>query len=137
MPCFYIQVLFEKRKRKYGEQIKRARQDIADYLAEFEAEVGKEIAGVFRSYAAIPAKYFLHDEEQSGTQGVFAEVRQLIRQEATLLRKLRSPACFYQERKKPPYVLWCYGVSWEDIRRCLWKTGGCPLSKSCGFWMSW
>ena len=66
MPSVYIPSLFERQKRRYGGRIARARQDLADYLAEFESEVGKDVAGVLRSYAAIPRKYFLRDEEQSG-----------------------------------------------------------------------
>jgi hypothetical protein len=126
MPSLYIPSLFEKRKQKYGERIARARQELADYLAAFEAEVGNEVAAVLRAYAAIPAKYFPHDEEHTAEQNVFGVVRQLIRQKATLLQKLRSPECFYRERSKPPYVLWCYGVSWEDIKLVV-EDGHLPL----------
>lgn len=40
--------------------------------------------------------------------------------------KMHSPACFYRERSKPPYVLWCYGVSWEDIKLVV-EDGRLPL----------
>ncbi len=33
-----------------------------------------------------------------------------------LSRKLRSPACCYRERSKPPYVSYCYGITWDDVR---------------------
>jgi hypothetical protein len=129
MPSFYIKSLFAKRKRKYAERIAQARQDLTDFLTKFEAEVGKEVAGVLRAYAAIPRKYFLRDEEQSEAQSVFAEVRRLIRKEARLLRELHSPECFYYERRKPPYVLWCYGIDWDDIQQMLGEDGRLPMEQ--------
>ena len=130
MPCLYIMSLFEKRKRKYGREIKQVRQDLADFLDHFESQAGAEAASVIRAYAAIPRCHFLNseDDEHADDQDAFSAVRRLARQEARLLRKLRSSECFYHERRKPPHVLWCYGISWDDLRRMLGEDGRLPLS---------
>ncbi len=130
MPCLYIMSLFEKRKRKYGREIKQVRQDLADFLDHFESQAGAEAASVIRAYAAIPRCHFLNseDDEHADDQDAFSAVRRLARQEARLLRKMRSSECFYHERRKPPHVLWCYGISWDDLRRMLGEDGRLPLS---------
>ena len=44
-----------------------------------------------------------------------AEAQRLVRQETSLTRHLHSPLCCYRERLNPPYVVWCYGINWDDI----------------------
>jgi hypothetical protein len=118
MPSLYIMSLFEKRKRQYGGQIRKVRQDLVRFLDTFESQAGKEAASVVRAYAAVPRKYFLDDDEGEGLaddQDAFLKVRQLAIREVRLLRKMRSPDCFFQDRRKPPYVLLSYGISWDDV----------------------
>jgi len=130
MPCLYIMSLFEKRKRKFGGQIRKVRQDLADFLAAFEAEVGTEAASVVRAYAAIPRRYFLNDDDgHAEDQDAFSAVRRLATWEARLLRQMRSTDCFYEEPRKPPHVLWCYGIDWDDLRRRLGEDGRLPLEQ--------
>jgi len=128
MPRLYIPSLYDRRKRKYGGEIKHVRQDLADFLAAYEAETGPEAASVIRAYAAVPRKYFLNDDDkQTDNQDAFGRVRRLATREAQFLKKLHSPACFYHDREEPPYVLWCYGISWDDLRRMLGDEGRLPL----------
>ncbi|MGO8750626.1 MAG: hypothetical protein ACLQNE_32150 [Thermoguttaceae bacterium] len=131
MPCLYIMSLFEKRKRKYGGRIKKVRQDLADFLDAFESQAGAEAASVIRAYAAVPRCYFLNSDDagDADDQDAFSAVGRLARQEAQLLRKLRSTDCFYHEGRKPPYVLWYYGIDWDDLRQMLGEDGRLPLEQ--------
>jgi hypothetical protein len=131
MPCLYIMSLFEKRKRKYGREIKQVRQDLVRFPDAFEAQAGAEAASIIRAYAAIPRCYFLNSDDagDADDQDAFSAVRQLAQQEARLLRKLRSSERCYHERRKPPYVLWCYGIGWDDLRRMLGEDGRLPMEQ--------
>jgi hypothetical protein len=131
MPCLYIKSLFEKRKKKYEKRMRQVRQDLADFLDAFEAQAGAEAASVIRAYAAIPRCHFLNSDDAGHTddQDAFSAVRRLARHEARLLRKVRSADCFYHDRRKPPHVLWCYGIDWDDLRRMLGEDGRLPLEQ--------
>jgi hypothetical protein len=124
MPSLYIPSLFQQRKRKYGRRLARARQELARFLDAFEAEVGREAAGVLRAYAALswgPRSTAEGLPESPPT--VFDEARRLKREVTALSRRLHSPRCCYRERRQPPYVLWHYGVTWDDLGR-LAEDGG-------------
>jgi hypothetical protein len=118
MPTLYVMSLFRKRRRKYGRRLVRARQELAVFLDSFEAEAGTEAAGVLRAYAALswgPRSTAEGLPESPPT--VFDEARRLKREVTALYRRLYSPSCFYRERRQPPYLLWHYGVTWEDVGR--------------------
>ena len=53
MPSFHIRSLLEQRERKYGERLAQARRELAEFLDAYEADVGKEVAGVVRAYAKV------------------------------------------------------------------------------------
>jgi hypothetical protein len=118
MPSLYIPSLFKQRKRKYARRLARARRALAVFLDSFEAEAGADAAGVLRAYAALswgPRSAAEGLPESPPT--VFDEVRRLKRKVTGLSRRLYSPSCFYRERRQPPYLLWHYGVTWEDVGR--------------------
>jgi hypothetical protein len=123
----YIPSLFKQRKRKYGKRLARARQELARFLDSFEAEAGREVAGVLRAYAALswgPRSAAEGLPESPPT--VFDETRRLKREVTVLSRRLYSPSCFYREQRQPPYVLLSYGVMWDDLGR-LAEDGVLPL----------
>ena len=117
MPTLYIPSLFKQRRQKYGRRLARARQELARFLDSFEAEAGSEAAGVLRAYAEVRCSSLQEDHHPDGPPTVFDEVRRLKRKAAALSRKLRSSLCCYRERRQPPYVLWCYGISWKDVAK--------------------
>jgi hypothetical protein len=125
MPFFHIRSLLEQRERKYGKRLAQARRELAEFLDAYEARVGKEVAGVVRAYAKVPQHRPVEDETPEDPS-VFDQVRRLVTRATRLRRRLYSPSCCYKERSKPPYVLWSYGISWEDIRRLL-EDGKLPL----------
>jgi hypothetical protein len=127
MPTLYIPSLFKQRKRKYGKRLARARQELARFLDSFEAEAGTEAAGVLRAYAALSwGPRSAAEGLPESPPNVFDEVRRLKREVMALYRRLYSPSCFYRERKDPPYLLWHYGVTWDDLGR-LAEGGVLPL----------
>jgi hypothetical protein len=127
MPTIYIPSLFKQRKRKYGKRLARARRELTVFLDSFEAEAGADAAGVLRAYAALSwSPRQAGDGLQVGPPTVFDDVRRLKRKVTGLSRRLHSPSCFYRERKEPPYVLWHYGITWDDLGR-LAEDGVLPL----------
>jgi len=117
MPSFYLMSLFQKQKEKYCRRHAKARQDLDDFVAQVGNE---EVAKVFRSYVAdIPWGFRLNGERLPEVPGegvaFLDEFLRLNRQEAVPIWKIRHSAFSFYEPLTPPYVLWCYGLNWDDI----------------------
>jgi hypothetical protein len=116
MPSLYIPSLLDRQKAKYWERICAARDELARFEENLDARLPQDIAEAVRLWIhphlriGKPAPYVPLEG-----QAALAEARRLIKAENSLTRRLDSPMCCYMERLKPPYVVWCYGMSWDDI----------------------
>ncbi len=120
MPSLYLMSLFHIQKAKYEERHAKAHQELDDFVAAVETQVGNEdVAKVFRAYLDIPWGFRLRGE---GLPEIPPEGRTLIDEflrlnhdEAVLVHKIRHSAFGYYEPLTPPHVFWCYGLDWHDI----------------------
>ena len=121
MLSYYLMSLFERQKEKFCRRYAKARDDLDDFVASVEAQVGGDkVAKVFRSYVAdIPWGFRLNGERlpEVPPEGLplLDDFLRLNRQEAVVMWKLRHSAFGYHEPPTPPYVFWCYGLSWDDL----------------------
>ncbi len=111
--------LFERQKQKYWGRICAARQELAQFEESLDAMVGTEVAAAVRAHIHPPWRSLLRGgsmpEVPDEGQVALAEAMRLVKQENLVTRHLHSPICCYMERLDPPYVLWCYGINWDDI----------------------
>jgi hypothetical protein len=119
MPSLYIMSLFERQKEKYWGRICEARQELAQFEEHLGALVGTEVAAAVRAHIHPPWRSLLRGgkmpEMPAEGQAALAEAQRLVKQENLVTRHLHSPICCYMERLDPPYVLWCYGITWDDM----------------------
>jgi hypothetical protein len=119
MPSYYILSLFQKRKEKYGDQIARAREELAQFDEGLDDIVGAEVAAAVRQYIHVPWKRLFRGEQMPEVppegQAALAEARRLIRQETSITRHLHSGVCCYSDCMTAPHVLSCYGIDWDDL----------------------
>jgi len=120
MPSFYLMSLFQKQKDKYEERYAKARNELEDFLKSVESQVGGQVAKVFRAYVAeIPWGFRLKGEGLPDIpvegQTLLDEFLRLNRQEAVVMWKIRHSAFSFYEPLTPPYVFWCYGLTWDDL----------------------
>jgi hypothetical protein len=131
MPSFYVMSLFQRQHEKYCQRFAKARQELEDYVASVESQGGnEEVAEVFRAYLDIPWGYRLKGERlpEVPPEGLplLDQFMQMNRREAAIARKLRNSAFCYADSLVPPYVLWCYGIDWDDLDS-LEEDGKLPL----------
>ena len=111
--------LMERQKEKYWGRICEARQDLAQFEESLVALVGTEVAESVRQHIHPPWRSLLQGgsmpEVPVEGQEALAEAQRLVKQENRITRHLHSPICCYMERLEPPYVVWTYGASWDDI----------------------
>ena len=119
MASLYIPSLLDRQKRKYWGQICAAREELARFEDGLDDLVGVSTAGIVRLHLhpslALRLKLNPVPDVPPEGQEAYAEALRLVGQETQFTRHLHSPVCCYRERSSPPYVLWCYGVSWDDI----------------------
>ena len=120
MPSFYLMSLFEKQKAKYCRRYDKARQQLDDFVASVELQVGSEVAKVFRAYVdAVPWGFRLHGERMPEIpvegRSRLDEFLRLNHEEAVPIWKIRHSGFGYYEPLTPPHVFWCYGWHWHDI----------------------
>jgi hypothetical protein len=119
MPSLYIMSLFERQKQKYWGRICAARQELAQFEEHLDTRLPQEVAAAVRAHIHPPWKSLLRGgkmpEVPAEGQAALAEAQRLVKQENLVTRHLHSPICCYMERLDPPYVLWCYGIAWDDI----------------------
>jgi hypothetical protein len=112
--------LFERQKAKYCRRYDRAHQELDDFVESVETQVGKDVGVVFRAYVDdVPWGARLNGERlpEIPVEGLplLDDFLRLNRQEAVVMWKLRHSAFGYHEPPTPPYVFWCYGLSWDEI----------------------
>ena len=140
MASLYIPSLLDRQKRKYWGRICAAREELARFEDGLDDLVGVSTAGIVRLHLhpslALRLKLNPVPDVPPEGQEAYAEALRLVRQETQFTRHLHSPVCCYRERSSPPYVTWCYGVSWDDIECQRNEEGMVTLDYAMRLWTS-
>ena len=119
MPSLYIMSLFERQKQKYWGRIIQAREELAQFEDSLDAQLPQDIAAAVRAHIHPPWRSLFRGGSMPAVpvegEAALAAAMRLVKQENLVTRHLHSPICCYMERLEPPYVLWCYGITWDDI----------------------
>ena len=119
MPSLYIPSLLDRQHQKYASRISEAREELARFEDSLDDLIGTAVAGIVRLHlhpsVALRLKLGPIPNVPPEGQEAYAEALRLVKKVKRATDHLHSPICCYMERLEPPYVVWCYGMAWDDI----------------------
>jgi hypothetical protein len=119
MPTLKIMSVYQARKAMYAERLARARAELEEFDRSLVVRLGKETADAVRQWAAPTKDMFLGkvkvpkltDEGEDAVE----TLRTLAGKVAAVVRKTRTPSCWFRESPVPVSVLETVGWSWKEV----------------------
>ncbi len=121
MPTLKIMSLYNARKGMYASQLARVRSELERFKEDLVVRFGKETADAVRQQVSwTEDMIFGRTEVMPLTDEGYAAVetlKSLDRKVRAVVRKVRTPNCWFHESVEPVSVLETVGLSWQEVEK--------------------